>query len=158
MSHQTVATGGHKPHVLPVKIYAGVWISLLVLTLITVKVSYLDFGVFNLVVAMGIASLKAILVVLFFMHLKYDEPFNVVVFVSSFAFLAVFFMLTLADTMERGQVDPLEADVIVPVPDRSEAAEGAGHEADSTGHGEEIAPEGSGESDTEEEASEDGGH
>jgi len=158
MSHEKVATGARKPHIVPVKIYAGVWIGLLVLTLITVKVSYLDFGVFNLVVAMGIATTKAILVVLFFMHLKYDEPFNVVVFVSSFAFLAVFFMLTLADTMERGQVDPLEADVIVPVPSRVEPVEGAGHEADSTGHGEEIAPEGSGESDTEGGASEDGGH
>ena len=158
MSREKAATGEHKPHVLPLKIYAGVWIGLLVLTVVTVKVSYLDFGVFNLVIAMGIATLKATLVVLFFMHLKYDEPFNVVVFVSSFAFLAVFFMLTLADTMERGQVDPLEADVIVPVPDRVESAGGASDEADSTAHGEEIAPEGSGVSDTGEDAPEDGGH
>jgi cytochrome c oxidase subunit 4 len=158
MSHEKTVTSGRKPHVLPLKIYAGVWIGLLVLTLITVKVSYLDFGVFNLVIAMGIATLKATLVVLFFMHLKYDEPFNVVVFVSSLAFLAVFFMLTLADTMERGQVDPLEADVIVPVPARVEPAGGASDEADSTAHGEEIAPEGSGVSDTGEDASEDGGH
>jgi cytochrome c oxidase subunit 4 len=128
MSHDHAAAGDHKPHVLPIRVYAGVWIGLLILTIITVKVSYYDFGVLNLVIAMLVATAKASLVVLFFMHLKYDEPFNKLVFMGSLAFLAVFFILTLADTMERGKVDPLEAREIVPVPARPELSEGgAGH-------------------------------
>jgi cytochrome c oxidase subunit IV len=133
MSHApTEAHGGrtHKPHVLPIRVYLGVWIGLLVLTFITVKTSYYNFGIMNLIVAMGVATLKASLVVLFFMHLKYDEKFNAVIFVASLTFLSIFFVLTLADTMERGKVDPLEAHVLVPVParpelDRREPAPGA---------------------------------
>src|SRR5215831_12099926 len=103
MSHATTeAHGGrtHKPHVLPVRVYAGVWLGLLVLTFITVRVSYFNFGIMNLIVAMGVATLKASLVVLFFMHLKYDEKFNAIIFVASLIFLGIFFTLTLADTME----------------------------------------------------------
>jgi len=125
MSHDTAQaheSGGrkHHPHVLPVRMYAGVWLALLVLTFITVKVSYFNFGIMNLVVAMGVATLKASLVVLFFMHLKYDEKFNAIIFAASLTFLTIFFVLTLADTMERGKVDPLEAHELVPVPARPE--------------------------------------
>jgi cytochrome c oxidase subunit 4 len=105
--------------------------SLLFLTWLTVRVSYMDFGIFNLLVGVGIASIKATLVVMFFMHLKYDEPFNKVIFLGCLAFLAVFFVLTLADTMERGKVDPLEAHEIVPVPARPELnAHGEGQGAE----------------------------
>jgi cytochrome c oxidase subunit 4 len=120
------ASGEHKPHVLPVRTYVLVGVSLLILTYLTVKVSYMDFGVFNLIVGVGIATVKGALVVLFFMHLKYDETFNKIVFMGCLAFLAVFFVLTLADTMERGKVDPLEAREIVPVPARPELWEGGG--------------------------------
>jgi cytochrome c oxidase subunit 4 len=118
MSHAASTAGAHKPHILPLKLYAGIWIALLVLTVTTVKVSYYDFGVLNLVVAMGIAALKGSLVVLFFMHLKYDEKFNAVLFVGALVFLSIFMVLTLADTMERGKVDPIEAGEITPVPAR----------------------------------------
>ena len=114
----------HHPHVMPLRIYAGVLVALLVLTVVTVKVSYYNFGVLNLIVAMGVASLKASLVVLFFMHLKYDEKFNAVVFAGSLTFLAVFLVLTLSDTIERGKVDPLEAKTLFPVPARPELSHG----------------------------------
>ena len=114
----------HHPHVLPLRIYAGVLVALLVLTFITVKVSYYNFGVLNLIVAMGVASLKASLVVLFFMHLKYDEKFNAVVFAGSLTFLAIFLVLTLSDTIERGKVDPLEARELWAVPARPELSHG----------------------------------
>jgi cytochrome c oxidase subunit 4 len=128
MSDAHASSGEHTPHVLPVRTYVLVGASLLFLTWLTVRVSYMDFGVFNLLVGVGIATVKAALVVMFFMHLKYDEPFNKVVFMGCLAFLAVFFVLTLADTMERGKVDPLEAHEIVPVPARPELAEpGGGH-------------------------------
>ena len=129
MSDAHASTGEHKPHVLPLRIYVAVAASLMILTVITVWVSYLDFGIFNIIVAMGVATIKAGLVVLFFMHLKYDEKFNAIVFVGSLAFLAVFFVLTLADTMERGRVDPLERYQIESVPGRPELMEAVREEA-----------------------------
>lgn len=63
-------------HVQPFKIYLSVFVSLLVLTVVTVLVSFMDFGALDLVVAMLIASVKAGLVALFFMHLKYENPFT----------------------------------------------------------------------------------
>ncbi len=110
----------HKPHILPLKVYFMVASMLIVLTYVTIEVSYHDFGTLNLIVAMTVASIKASLVALFFMHLKYDERFNAVVFVGSLAFLGIFFALTLADTVERGSVDPVKAREIVPVPGRPE--------------------------------------
>lgn len=61
-------------HIVPFKIYLGVFIALLVLTVITVWVSRFQFGAWNIVVAMVVASIKAMLVALFFMHLKYEKP------------------------------------------------------------------------------------
>jgi cytochrome c oxidase subunit 4 len=137
MNHAPAAGGAHKPHVLPLRIYGAVWLGLLVLTVITVKVSYYDFGVANLLVAMAVATVKASLVVLFFMHLKYDEKFNAIIFVGCLTFLSIFFVLTLADTMERGKVDPLEARSLKPVPARPElGGTGAGlHGEPVPGHG-----------------------
>ncbi len=60
-------------HIVPVKIYNSVLASLLVLTGITVLVASHDFGIFNLVVALGIATLKAAIVTLFFMHLSWES-------------------------------------------------------------------------------------
>ena len=142
----------HKPHILPLKLYFFVAAALLVLTYVTVRVSYFHFGTWNLIVAMGVATIKASLVALFFMHLKYDERFNAVIFVGSLACLGIFFSLTLADTMERGALDPVKAGDILPVPGRPEFMERYGIEdgaaagaadstgqaagaADSTGHG-----------------------
>ncbi len=121
MSHaQAAARGTRKPHVLPLRIYLMVFGALLVLTVITVRVSYFNFGTWNLIVAMAVATVKASLVALFFMHLKYDEKFNAVLFLGSLAFLGIFFVLTLADTMHRGLVDPIKEHEILPVPGRPE--------------------------------------
>ena len=68
------------------------------------------------VVAMAVATVKASLVVLFFMHLKYDEPFNGLIFVGTLIFLGIFIVLTMADFQERGRVNPIEAREIQPVP------------------------------------------
>lgn len=69
--------GGHHGelgHVVPFKTYVTVLSVLIFLTIVTVWVSQYDFGVMNMVVAMGVASIKALLVALFFMHLKYEHP------------------------------------------------------------------------------------
>lgn len=61
-------------HHLPFSLYVTVLVTLLVLTAVTVFVAGIDFGKWNLVVAMLIASVKATIVGLFFMHLKYENP------------------------------------------------------------------------------------
>lgn len=91
----------HKNHE---KTYLVVLASLLVLTVFTVVVSYWNFGVFNVLVAMLVATVKGSLVCLFFMHLKYDNKVNQVVFASSFVFLAAFIGLTASDVLYRPAV------------------------------------------------------
>jgi cytochrome c oxidase subunit 4 len=91
-------------HILPLRIYFSVAGALFVLTAITVWVSYYHFGAFNLLVAMVIAATKATLVIMFFMHLKYDNKLYTLIFVAAIAFFATFVFLTMADTMERGEI------------------------------------------------------
>jgi cytochrome c oxidase subunit 4 len=86
-------------HVVPFRVLFGVFASLLVLTVLTVAATKVDLGSANLVLAMAIATVKAALVVLYFMHMRYDHPFNAVVFVTALAFVALFVMLTLLDTV-----------------------------------------------------------
>ena len=137
MNHPHTATAGaHTHRVLPVKLYLGVGAALLMLTVLTVAASYVDFGVLNIVIAIGIAAAKASLVALFFMGLKYDERFNSIVLVSAFLFLSLFFIFTLADTRHRGEVVPLERGIIA-APDLHPggADHGAPAGADSTAEG-----------------------
>jgi cytochrome c oxidase subunit IV len=76
--------------------------ALLVFTFITVKAAFIDLGVFNPVVALLIATIKATLVVLFFMHVKgASEKLTGAVVVSGFFFLAILLSLSLADYMTR---------------------------------------------------------
>ncbi len=95
---------GTGEHVLPLKVYLGVFGALLVLTGVTVGVSMLDLGAPALYVAMAVALVKASLVVGYFMHLKFDVRFNAFVFLSSLLFLAIFFALTMLDLGTRGDV------------------------------------------------------
>jgi cytochrome c oxidase subunit 4 len=92
-------------HVSSLKLYLAVFFALIAFTLLTVGASNIPLGKFNLVVAVVIASLKASLVVLFFMHLRYDNKFNAMILVVSLLFIGVFFAYTLNDTDHRGQVD-----------------------------------------------------
>jgi cytochrome c oxidase subunit 4 len=73
--------------------------TLLVLTLVTVLATKVDFGAnINLGIAMFIAVVKATLVILFFMHLKYDKLFHTVIFLSAILAAALFVGFTLMDT------------------------------------------------------------
>lgn len=87
-------------HVLPLRVLFGVLATLLVMTYVTVAVSNYDFGRFNLWVALGIALFKASLVLLFFMHLKYDKPFNAIVIIVSLALVVVFIVGALTDATQ----------------------------------------------------------
>ena len=86
-------------HTASVKVLLGTGGALLMLTIVTVLATRVDFGTnINLAVAMLIAVIKATLVVLFFMHLKYDKIFHTVVFVSAILAASLFVGFTLMDS------------------------------------------------------------
>lgn len=85
-------------HVVPKRVLLGVWFALMVLTVLTVAVTYKDFGRFNIWLAIGIATLKACLVGLYFMHLRYDSLFNSFILVIALLFVALFIIGTITDT------------------------------------------------------------
>jgi len=88
------------PHVLPASVLLGTAGSLLALTALTVAASRLDLGAFNVVLALAIAGLKASLVAMFFMHLKYENRFQAVVFASALFFAALFVGFVVFDTTQ----------------------------------------------------------
>jgi cytochrome c oxidase subunit 4 len=89
-------------HVVPRKVYFAVFAALLVLTATTTAVSFLDLGPWNTVVALAIAFLKATLVVLFFMHVKYSPRLTQIVIAGGLFWLAILLALTLSDFLSRG--------------------------------------------------------
>jgi len=95
-------------HVVPLRVLLAVWGALLVLTLVTVAATWVDLGTLNLWLALGIATFKSSLVALYFMHLRYDRPFNAIVFVTALVFVMLFAALALMDTVEY------QADLITP--------------------------------------------
>ena len=87
----------------PLKTYFGVWIALLVGTFLTYKAAFLDLGVFNAAVALTIATVKALLVALFFMHIKNaHEKLLKLVVVSTIFFLIILLALSMSDYRTRG--------------------------------------------------------
>jgi cytochrome c oxidase subunit IV len=100
-------------HVVPVKTYLGIFVALLALTALTTGAAFVDFekldtGIrlvdaipLNTVVALAIAVVKMLLVILFFMHVKYSSGLTKVVVMSGFLFLAILVSLTLADELTR---------------------------------------------------------
>ena len=96
-----VAAGGlpRFVHIAPFRVLAGVWVTLLVLTWVTVSATGLDLGRFNLWLAMAIATVKASLVLLYFMHMRYDRPINAIVFVTALLFVTLFVGFALMDTL-----------------------------------------------------------
>jgi cytochrome c oxidase subunit 4 len=97
--HGALQMGHH--HVSSAAMFFNVLAILLVLTVVTVAVSRFDFGGANMLIAMAIASVKASLVILFFMHVKWDTAINKIVFLSSFLFLSLLFIFTLSDAATR---------------------------------------------------------
>jgi cytochrome c oxidase subunit IV len=88
-------------HVMPIKVLLTVGGTLLFLTAVTVWVTYADLGRSgNLIIAMVIATIKAAMVCAYFMHLRWDKPFNAFVFVTSVAFVGLFITVTLLDKGE----------------------------------------------------------
>ncbi|MFO8233737.1 MAG: cytochrome C oxidase subunit IV family protein [Longimonas sp.] len=113
MAHETDDHAAHGHHIIPISTLMTVFIALLALTGITVGLSPFDLGMFEIPVALGLATAKATLVVMIFMALKYDNPVNTLTFSVGVLFVAVFLAFTLLDTAFRGDmdnVDPLTVD------------------------------------------------
>ena len=147
--HAHVQTHGGEAHAHGNGIYHATLTILLILTAITVGASYIQFGSSsaNVTIALTIATIKATLVALFFMHLLNDKPVNAIIAGAGFLFLGVFLMFCLLDFNSR--VVPLQRNVpnmekATPVPDTlnpqlavppkpapkaAPAAEGQAHEA-----------------------------
>ena len=81
-------------------------IALLILTVITVGASYIDFGPANTMIALAIATVKAALVALFFMQLFWDKPVNTIIALAGFLFLGILLMFTFLDTGTRRDPQP----------------------------------------------------
>lgn len=123
------------------RVYVVTLAALLVLTGVTVGAAYVNFGSssINLIIAVIIATFKASLVALFFMHLRHDPPINAVIFVSSLIFLGLFLLFPLIDLGSREKVvpyglrvqaQPAAAKAATPAP-----AAGGEHGAPAAAHG-----------------------
>jgi cytochrome c oxidase subunit 4 len=86
---------------MPFALLTKIWLALLVLTGITVGVTSFDFGYLNVLVAMTVASAKALLVIFFFMHLKYENRTLGIFLLLVFVILAIFNGLTFFDVAMR---------------------------------------------------------
>lgn len=91
----------HSEHIVSPKIYAAIFSALIIGTTLTVWAAFQNFGPFNIVIALGIASLKATLVVLYFMHARYSPKRTQLVIVCAIFWLAIMLTLTLADYQTR---------------------------------------------------------
>jgi cytochrome c oxidase subunit 4 len=85
-------------HVVPLPLLAGVLAALLFLTFITVAVTWVDLGALNVWVALLIAAIKAGIVALYFMHLRWDSLFNGIILICALLFVAIFIGITIIDT------------------------------------------------------------
>ena len=120
MAHTEHPTFEHSHHVIPKGILLKVFLSLVVLTVVTVLVAQVDLGVLNVPVALAIAGVKASLVVTFFMALKYDKKVNTLVFSIGAVFVGIFLVFTLIDTVFRGSLGIQNAQTIMEEKRRAE--------------------------------------
>jgi cytochrome c oxidase subunit 4 len=91
----------HEHHIVGPKVYGIIFGSLLFFTGLTVAASYLELGVFNAVVAIAIACIKAVLVILFFMHIKYSSRLTKLTVAAGFFTFLVLMTMTMTDYISR---------------------------------------------------------
>ncbi|MGA8222224.1 MAG: cytochrome C oxidase subunit IV family protein [Candidatus Acidiferrales bacterium] len=88
-------------HIVPVRTYVGIFLALLALTALTTAVAFFDLGRWNTVAALAIAVTKMLLVILFFMHVKYSSGLTRVIILAGFFWFAILVALTLSDELTR---------------------------------------------------------
>jgi cytochrome c oxidase subunit 4 len=92
MSHQET-----EQHIVPYRVYVIVWAALLILTAITVGVSRVDMKHVAVLAAMMIAAFKGTLVILYFMHVRFEKPMYAGMILAAFGTYAIFIALTFTD-------------------------------------------------------------
>lgn|SRR5690348_7135129 len=103
MANHSTTEHGTSEHISSIASSVTIWLILLVCTGLTVGAAFIDLGPLNTVVALSIATFKATLVVLFFMHVKYThERLTPLVIVSALFFLGLLLSLSMADFGTRG--------------------------------------------------------
>jgi cytochrome c oxidase subunit 4 len=118
MAHEAGAHGhadhleGDFAHPIPIWILLATFFALVMLTFLTVGLAQLPLGKWEIWTSLVIASIKAALVMAFFMHLRWDKPLNTVIFLSSLIFATLFLGFTLMDSMNYR--DRLEPNVTAP--------------------------------------------
>jgi cytochrome c oxidase subunit IV len=91
----------HAVHIVPVRTYVFVFLALMAGTALTTAAAYVDLGRWNTVVALAIATTKMLLVVLFFMHVKYASGLTRIAIIAAFFWLGIMVTLTLSDILTR---------------------------------------------------------
>jgi cytochrome c oxidase subunit 4 len=107
--------------VVSLQLLFGIFVALMVLTFATVGATWIDLGYQgNLALALAIAVLKAALVMLYFMHLRWDSPFNSIIAIAALLFIAIFIVATITDT------DQYKSNLLAPTQTPSQALPGQG--------------------------------
>jgi cytochrome c oxidase subunit IV len=102
MSDTTANNAKHdEHHVVTPGVYGLIYLALLIGTALTVGAAYINMGPFNPVVALLIACIKAVLVILFFMHIKYSSRLMMVTVAAGFFTFCVLITMTLSDYISR---------------------------------------------------------
>jgi caa(3)-type oxidase subunit IV len=120
-NHENHKDGGHHGgehhahYIIPDMTIIKTLIALLILTGITVGLSYVNLGTGNFIIGIIVATIKAFLVASIFMNLSHDDKSNAVIFVSAFFFLAIFIGLVIPDFMFRGDVYTEGKQIMLPV-------------------------------------------
>jgi cytochrome c oxidase subunit 4 len=96
--HDEPGGGDLHPHAVPLWMLAGVFGALIVLTVLTVAVTYVDLGKLNIWVALAIAAVKGVLVAEIFMHLRWDRPFNRILLIGALVAVALFIGIAMLDS------------------------------------------------------------
>jgi cytochrome c oxidase subunit 4 len=109
MAHAHAADAAHpeqvgehgEHHIIPIRTYLAVFTALMVLLIITLFAAYFDLGNWNLPIALTIAAAKVVLIVLYFMHVKFSSVLVKIFSGTTMLWLSILFMLTLADYFSR---------------------------------------------------------
>jgi cytochrome c oxidase subunit IV len=105
----------HSEHIVPVRVYVSVFLALMALTALTTGVAFIDLGPLNTVVALTIAVIKMLLVVLYFMHVRYNKGLTRIVIVAAFFWLGIMLALTLGDELtRRWEINPAPWSLLLP--------------------------------------------
>ncbi len=89
------------PHVVPIRVLFSVFAALIVLLAATVAAAFVNWGAFNPLIAMTIATIKALLIVLFFMEVRYSSRLTMVMVGGGFVWLAILMIITMSDYVSR---------------------------------------------------------